>query len=47
MITFLKGRSLVSLHDLSGEEINAVLDSAAALKLRHRQGEQFLSLIHI
>ncbi len=44
MTTFLKGRSLVSLHDLSGEEINAVLDSAAALKLRHRQGEQFFPL---
>jgi ornithine carbamoyltransferase len=44
MTVSLKGRHLVSLHDLSSEEIHQILDSAAELKLRYRQGDEFKPL---
>ncbi|MBN2495214.1 MAG: ornithine carbamoyltransferase [Deltaproteobacteria bacterium] len=37
MRTSLKGRDLVSLHDLGSDEIASILDEADALKRRHRQ----------
>ena len=39
MTVCMKGRHLVSLHDLTTEEIYQILDGADALKLRYRQGD--------
>jgi len=40
----LKGRHLISLHDFTSEEVLHILDSAAALKMRYRQGDDFQPL---
>ena len=39
MTVCMKGRHLVSLHDLTTEEIYQILDGADALKLRYQQGD--------
>ncbi|MBW1809187.1 MAG: ornithine carbamoyltransferase [Deltaproteobacteria bacterium] len=44
MTVSLKGKHLVSLHDFTSEEITQILDSADLLKLRYRQGDEFLPL---
>jgi ornithine carbamoyltransferase len=44
MTVSLKGRHLVSLHDLTSEEIYQILDTADDLKRRNNQGDEFLPL---
>jgi len=44
MTVSLKGKNLVSLHDLSAEEIYQILDGADDLKIRHQQGDLFQPL---
>jgi ornithine carbamoyltransferase len=44
MTVSLQGRHLVSLADFTSEEIRQILDSAAALKLRHYQKDDFRPL---
>ena len=39
MAVDMKGKDIISIHDLSREEVNQILDTAHMLKTKHKIGE--------
>ncbi len=44
MAVNLKGKDIISIHDLSREEVNQILDTAHILKMKHKIGEIYQPL---
>lgn len=39
MAVVMQGRDIISIHELTGEEVNQILDTAGMLKMKNQVGE--------